>query len=192
MSKSYYHLNVKKDPNIHWGCGDIIRFTGNNNFYKNILDLSVYCLSGNDSVPIDYVLSLSDAYKKPKELAAQQRVAALSHLHREMVFEKVRSSMFPERPSRQTCTYLLPEKEDLSLWMNNLNETHSPWSLLRVEPLSDAIVFETREGPLHNLRPTYNDDQMISKAAEYWSGASNGRREILVNGGVRVLEIVSI
>ncbi|WP_113633159.1 DUF2441 domain-containing protein [Pectobacterium peruviense] len=191
MPNYFYHLNVHKAPNKQWSVGEKINHSGYNNYYKNIVECCVYAANGEDSVPIDYILTLPATYRKSQLLAINGRAKALKHLHREQVFERVRASEYPCLPSRQSCTFLLPRKEDLECWIDSLNETNSPYSLLVVEPLPNANIFVTYAGNLDNLEPTYNDDQMMSKARGYWTGNEDGRKEILVEGGVVVVGVES-
>ncbi|AND39635.1 DUF2441 domain-containing protein [Cytobacillus oceanisediminis] len=109
---------------------------------------------------------------------------------REYVFEDIRSKLFPELPSRQTCLWVVPMKkaEDIIYWKTQL-DVDRQFILLELT----GKVFSTDESHLH-IRPENfrNIKELEGKAKDYW-GAEPGDsvEENLFEGKFKVLEILS-
>lgn len=191
MSNCYYHLNVHNGKNAEWKVGDIIDLSGYNNYYKNMIDLCAYILSGTNNIPLHSVLMNPSFNDRQRSIAIGQLRKMSKELHRELVFERIRAEHFESLPSRSTCTYAFDMSIPPSTWINWVNESKKAYSLLIIEPFSDATVFKTNDGPLFFDGFHENDEKLEELAKVYWSGAAEGRGEVLIQGRAKVIKIVS-
>lgn len=168
-----------------------------NPYYENALNCAKkFNLSESDSLPIlDFFKRLSygrldhfDQLKDYKAVAryAHEFLSAYIKVVREMHFENVRTKKFPELPSRLHCIWLTESVEDARYWVNRLSDRVN-CRIFRVEV--NGRMHKANEGHLSQEAEPY--ECTLRRANEYWSGVtSNGRNEILFEGGLRVLEHV--
>jgi len=120
--------------------------------------------------------------------------AALSHyvkFARETVYEEVRVQNFPELPSRQRCTWVVPDDENtaeyMRFWWPKLNQNER--RILKLE-LTGKLHKTNEEFLLFATNPLDYDRQYAFK---YWSGeqgADINKIECLFEGIVKVLAII--
>lgn len=111
-------------------------------------------------------------------------------LLKEYVFEDVRIHEFPERPSRRSCLYAIPEKKNPSEYAAALGFNDGQYcSALKIKPLADAIV---HVAPLKYLDCDGLDIAgMEDQARRYWNGPKSEEElvEVLIDGSVEIIEI---
>jgi hypothetical protein len=110
-------------------------------------------------------------------------------LARELFWENIRLSEYPDAPSRHRCMWLVPSIDDARVWLRLL--TFPPgrnFSLLRVRATGRALHVDgsflaAESQPL----PVWAD-----QCRAYWSGRQSAtpQREILFEGRVEALEII--
>lgn len=108
---------------------------------------------------------------------------------REMTFEVVRLSTFPNRPSRLTSIFLLPTLSHASIYRFR----HAYTSLIyEVEPVEDSPVFN---GDISLITSPFPNDQspaiphMMALAHQYWTGLDSitATSELLTASPVRIV-----
>lgn len=108
---------------------------------------------------------------------------------RETIAELVRTTSFPQYPSRLSCLYVCDTKEKAMKWKQNF-ESYNRTVLQLVKLKSDALAF-TGDA---SLLPEVNGDsfdEKIKQATRYWSGELLGvLEETLLGGKIEVVEIV--
>lgn len=107
-------------------------------------------------------------------------------LARELFWESVRLSEFPDRPSRQRCLWLCPSLENARDWLSRLESKN--YQILKVSVngrlhTANELLLLGDSEPLEITR---------AKAREYWQGlqVEGCREEILFEGKMKVLEIL--
>jgi len=86
-------------------------------------------------------------------------------LMREYVFETVRASRFPEKPSRQKCIWLTEENQ-VKYWFNWLNDNSSSYSVFQLECTGR---FHTG-GQVYLNSDIMGFSELESNANMYWHG----------------------
>lgn len=107
-------------------------------------------------------------------------------LYRETVFEQIRSSEFPHKPSRLNCLFFLPSLQDAVHYRN----AESPFGVIH------EIAVNTDNTELHfgdyNFGGALASVQLLESmphiAREYWSVEATNSVEILFSGSAVVLK----
>ncbi|WP_439952753.1 DUF2441 domain-containing protein [Cupriavidus taiwanensis] len=107
---------------------------------------------------------------------------------RESVFENIRLTKFPTRPSRARCIWLCESEAQAEYWFNRLPHTGTK-RLLEIETYSGSIhkAFEQ-----HLTNVPENIAELERRAVEYWSGSGSGICEILFTGIISVSREIKI
>lgn len=106
-------------------------------------------------------------------------------LFREEVFEKVRQSEFPTKPSRYESIFLCETKDTLSQFIQQAKRS---LDLAYEVELIDATA-PIHRGCLSNLdfAPQENMQSFTLKARSYWGGVNLQRPEIASTSSVRII-----
>lgn len=195
----FYHINQKAKWSVFnlLNIGDEI-FIGNesNPFFKYFeehqLTIPVTLESGKviESPGIRFLRGVRDKEVNCIELP---QIAYDISVHfvkyvRELLWEDIRKAEFQNLPSRQRCIWLISSEDGIKYWQN------------RLKCLNDFQVVKVKvEGNLHKANELLllgDCEPMkvtIEKARQYWAGenADDGKEEILFEGKLEVLEIVS-
>ncbi len=109
---------------------------------------------------------------------------------RELVFENVRLSYFPDKPSRKTCLWVTNDLNVAKYWMGRL--PHQGKKKIFELELVDGQVHETWEDYLTTKME--NIAELEVRAESYWRGEqpaqSQGEREIMLSGIVKIVREV--
>lgn len=122
-----------------------------------------------------------------EELEHHTRVAL-----RELALEEVRSSRYPQYPSRLNCLYVSETLDEAEIWAKSFVRWGRPtYHIVKV-----SLTGRVFAGDAHNCFDATTDRmQNLSLAERYWRNLPNeyGKtpvREILADGEIKVLEIV--
>jgi len=110
-------------------------------------------------------------------------------LFREEVFEKVRQSEFPTKPSRYKSIFLCETKDMLAQFLQLANRS---LDLIYEVELLDATA-PIHRGCLLNLdfAPQENMQSFTLKARAYWNGANVQRPEIASTSSIKIISQLS-
>jgi hypothetical protein len=109
-------------------------------------------------------------------------------LARELFWENVRLSEYPDAPSRQRCIWLITSIEDTKAWLKTLKFQPPAYSVVRLCVSGRALHVDGSflAGDSEPL-PVWAE-----KSRAYWSGkqSSSPQQEVLFEGRVEVLEVI--
>jgi hypothetical protein len=127
-----------------------------------------------------------------------QRIAALGQdaaMHyckylRELIWENVRSSEFPEKPSRQRCIWLAEGEDNLKYWLPRIPASAETHRIFRVKP-KGMFHYASDE---HLMKDAELYPESLEKARKYWRGdiAQKCAQEILFEGTLDIIEEVDL
>lgn len=181
----YYHL-VTRIPMTE---GQIIDFSdGNNNrLYDFWMKREARRQDGADV----FKVLIEDDFSDEGKDVIKNYVFNQSRAVRETICELVRTTLFPEKPSRLKCLYVCKTLEEARKWKENF-EQNGRKVLQLVELTSDGPVFTGDAAFL----PEVNGDSFEKKmeqAKQYWSGKFKGDGELvetLIGGKIKVEKII--
>lgn len=109
---------------------------------------------------------------------------------RELIWESVRTSEFPELPSRQKCIWLTKGEDNLHYWIERLGRPAEQITVFKVLP--DGRMHTTSETHLSGDAESYLES--VEKSRRYWRGEIDNplHQEILFEGTMLVESKVSI
>lgn len=112
----------------------------------------------------------------------------LAELLKEYIFEDVRYSQFPSRPSRKQCLYLLPILADVDQFATQFGFDLAKKTIVEIETLQDDNIHFADISLLDcNL---YSHDDKIASAKKYWAGVPLAQStEILYTGDFRITKV---
>lgn len=201
----YYH--IQRNPS--WVIGETYSYgkkynNFTNHIYKNGTNCKCYNPSNGDSINVNplvlakEVLRVSKGELKHNDLQnyfhydplqtldiMQQTLNEYMKFTREVIFEKVRLESHPEKPSRNSCVWLIePNNSAINYW----------WYILHKE---GQKIFEVEvTGNIHIADQQYLDlsadplDELIKRANKYWSSEKLDKptyNECIFNGRLKVL-----
>ena len=106
-------------------------------------------------------------------------------LFREEIFEHVRQSQFPTKPSRLEGIFLCETKDHL---VQFLQEAHRPLDLIYEVELIDEAAAIHRGCLMHlDISLIENMNSFSIKASAYWGGANIQKPEILTISSARII-----
>jgi hypothetical protein len=153
-------------PNIMMGDGHIC---GPSRF-------AYYCYESN-SIDRNGLFIISNIFKETGMLI------------RELIFEEIRKSEFPDLPSRQKCIWLT-KKDKVKFWYDWLNDKQSEYSIFELG--CDGIYHIGNQSFLNSDIDGFNNYQV--NARKYWSGElvnSHDNNEVIFSGKIKVENIYS-
>ena len=175
MSKIYYHVVTDKPMEV----GQELIFDDN---HHSGVYARVYALKNK----VDEIYKNPEAYKNV-ELDHHLKVAL-----RELAIEEIRKEKYSTYPSRLSSLYVSNSKEEAEKWYNLFIELGRPtYSIVKVEVDGNVFV-----GDSYNcFDGTIEKNKNLELAENYWKYKKNqeGKEpivEILVNGKIKVIEIV--
>lgn len=202
-NEEYLHIQRKHGLGSHdWNVGDkFVVGISNNDFFKFFEDTNKSITNNNTGISYNVtdvteimLLFLSkgvkvtefDFYHYDSEKTIQELANTLNHyvkLVREMMFEEVRLSHFPDYPSRQRGIWVIPNTpESLEYWKKELGE---------------GRLFKVKlSGKIHKANQEYlhvNTNGLSywrDRAYRYWSeepGLSVEQEECIFEGQVEIL-----
>ena len=210
--RDYYHINTlaQYSPYELLRVGDEVDVGGSTNPFFRYYEAGTLRFRVNDEngVPrpvggvtfLDLLAEGQISVLAEPNITAEQKISRiasdvahflLTHL-REVVWEDIRKTEFPDRPSRQRCIWLIPNQNGLRFWLHQMgvNVRDIGWQVVRVRV----------QGRLHKanqnylLRDTEPMPDTIEKARKYWRGdeveGEAETEEILFEGRMRVEEIM--
>jgi hypothetical protein len=188
-NRTIYHLvtrnKMTSGQSIHLGKdapNTLARFF----FEKQIVNSKgedFYQILNNNYSDGQIILGAEDA-----ELAARY-ADVTSRAVREVILEMVRLQDFPQRPSRLSCLYGARTVDEALRW-KDIFESHNRKALQIARLTFDGNYFEGDGDSLPSLGGEPFSVK-IQQAQVYWRGnTGSALREILVDGNIRVIEIV--
>ena len=179
----YYHL-VTRIPMYE---GQIIDFS--NDSHNRLYDFWMKREARRtDGADVFQVLNEND-YSDEGKRVIQDYVFNQSRAVRETITELVRTTDFPDKPSRLKCLYVCKTLEEAYKWKENF-QGYNRKVLQLVELSSDDISFTGDASFL----PEVNGDSFekkMAQAKEYWSGKTEGKLiETLLGGKIKVERII--
>jgi hypothetical protein len=127
----------------------------------------------------------------PPELAELLQIGKYAgEILKEMVFERVRTSEFPNQPSRSRCMFLFDAELDPDEYAKRLGFEQARYSLILVE-VDEKVsrLLRTDMGLLNCNNLKYYEQ--IGRAREYWRGAGLGPgAEVLLEGEFKIVEVL--
>lgn len=194
----FYHLHKSGFHDDQWFAGNEITFDGKNlnPYYYNCAffkaDFRLYgqnhplqALSAltEELTRTNYPLEITELVTLPARLSAI--ITELTVALREEVFEDVRKTQFPDRPSRKTCLFVC-DKSKIKSWKDELGATSvSPFRLSLT-----GTIFRTNARYV-DLNE-YGTNYYRECAVKYWQGVqgdNNDYEEILFHGKAKILPL---
>ena len=194
-NKTYYHIHVlgKKCDSL-WREGSQFEVGKDRNHFLDYYEDAKIGVHFNEGKTISLLEIYSwldkfdaEARKSVEKEWMEQAAKAIKEMGkyiREVIFEEVRASEFPNRPSRKTCIWLT-EKEHIKSW-------------LKVVHSGKREVFEVSvTGNIHVANEKYlgwdtlSHKELRDDAKKYWIGEDNesaSLKEILFEGNMTVLK----
>ena len=141
-----------------------------------------------DGTDVFGVLSEGDYSDEGKDVICDY-VFNQSRAVRETICELIRTTYFPERPSRFKCLFVCTSLEEAYKWKTNF-EDNDRKVLQLVELSSDGPAFTGDASLLPDLNGD-SFDKKIEQAKRYWSGETQNKLvETLLGGKIKVERIV--
>ena len=197
----FYHLHKSGFHDDQWFTGNEIIFDDKrfNPYYDYYSHYTPEFVLYNQSHPIQ---ALPASVRELQECAASldfnirelinlpaklsEIITDLTALIREEIFEDVRKTHFPDRPSRKTCLFVC---DDISLdyWKKLLNYSNGGCQIFRLS--LTGIIFRANENYVHLNE--YGTTYFRDNAVKYWQGIQgddNEDEEILFLGKAIIKE----
>ncbi|MDP1726879.1 MAG: DUF2441 domain-containing protein [Bacteroidota bacterium] len=200
----YYHIN--NSPDCNWKIGDEIYFGHEDNYmWRSFAEKGDFIELNGEKYSSDLITRHAfDTYtsKFPAPIKMQgyhfnpiltikEAIDSLGNtlrIIRELAFETIRNSFYPELPSRHKCIWLIPDNEQsYDFWKNILQSKHQ--KIFKVIIVNGKIH---RAAQKWLIGGTFPLNETISKAHKYWKGEDSGNveDEVLFEGKIRILEEV--
>lgn len=108
---------------------------------------------------------------------------------RELIWEDIRLTRFPDKPSRKKCIWLAEGEDNLNYWRMKLGQANE-LLVFRVE-IEDGITHDASDEHLMSDNIAY--EEAIAMAERYWNGdiSTPIAKEVLFEGRLRILEQIS-
>lgn len=165
--------------------GEIIRVEGMNAYNRYLWEESLLTTAGRVPTPTSILPRLPELGQNQLRKVMAERLAKQLT---ESVFETVRRTDFPSRPSRLNCLFASSSPSAASQWVQNFGQQR-PYQLLEIEAPRGTEIFEADAGWIvYDTLPIY---QIEAHANMYWAGKKNpeSKEEILVRGPVFVRNV---
>lgn len=119
-----------------------------------------------------------------------QKSKYYAELLKEYIFEEIRTSDFPDKPSRKKCMFLVPYEVDIYEYASNLQYDLSTRTLLEIETI-DGGQIHFADLTLLNCNAHKHSDK-VEAAKKYWLGTNNFdlNTEVLFTGQFMVTSII--
>lgn len=166
--------------------GETIRVEGMNAYNRYLWQESLLTTAGRVPAPTSILPRLPELGQNQLRKVMAERLAKQLT---ESVFETVRRTEFPSRPSRLNCLFASSSPSAASQWVQNFGQQW-PYQLLEIEVPGEIEIFEADAGWIvYDTLPIY---QIESHANMYWAGKkhSEPKEEILVRGPVSVRKVI--
>lgn len=108
-------------------------------------------------------------------------------LARELLMEKVRQELFPDKPSRFESAFICPTAGYLDQYLNSYNLNKRRYLVELVEPAKPSHVGDYT---LCHWRQGMSYLHMSDTSIRYWSGEIDFGREIVTSSALRVLKLL--
>lgn len=170
-----------------------------NEVYETVWEASNYWLNKQTNekeiqLPIDNLFSsiqgILNAIGKSfdfSELSQQiQKSKYYAELLKEYIFEEVRTSDFPNKPSRKKCMFLVPYDVDIFDYALNLQYGLTNRTLLEIETIEGGQL-HFADLTLLNCN-SHKHSEKVEAAKQYWEGTKNINlyTEVLFSGQFKV------
>lgn len=184
----YYHASSLKSLSV----GDVLKFNSNtkNGMYYSVYN-SNFSLNGIDANELLVIKRKNnDMDFSVDELSLIfKTINNDAFVLRELALEKIRSSKYPNFPSRLSCLYVTKEKKDAVTWSKILMRNGKKCSrILKLELTGDIYTFDG--GML--LRKNCSYQEHLENAERYWNSVAVNEPEHLFLGSARIIEIEEI
>ncbi len=166
--------------------GETIQVEGLNAYNRYLWQESLLTTAGRVPAPTNILPRLPELGQNQLRKVMAERLAKQLT---ESVFETVRRTDFPSRPSRLNCLFATSSPSAASQWVQNFGQQW-PYQLLEIEVPGESEIFEADAGWIvYDTLPIY---QIESHANMYWAGKKNPepKEEILVRGPVWVKKVI--
>lgn len=113
---------------------------------------------------------------------------------RELALEEVRQKRYPEYPSRMGCLYVSETLDEAEKWGDLFTKLGRPtYSIVKLRVRGNCFYGDANH--CFDARPEKEENLLL--AEHYWANHSNADHEtpiieILVNGDIKVIEIVKV
>jgi uncharacterized protein DUF2441 len=204
--RDYYHINTLPEysPYERLSLGDEVDVGGSTNpfFLFYWMGAMSYHVPEEIGAPqgkvrgVKYLNLIKEGRMNPPERVYRHHASEIARdlvtRLREVIWEDVRKTEFPDRPSRQKCIWLVPNRNGLRYWLDQMgvHVRGLDWQVLRVRV----------QGRLHKANQDFliGDNMgmrhMVEEARNFWRGVDVGeeaeRAEILFEGRMRVEQIM--
>lgn len=135
---------------------------------------------------------VNDIYANPSEYDAETLEHHTSVALRELALEEVRVKKYPQYPSRMACLYVSETIEEAESWGRYFAEIGRPtYSIVKLDVGGNCFIGDANKC----FRGQLSKEENLRLAEAYWGNKADGNntqqiREMLVDGGITVLEIV--
>lgn len=166
--------------------GETIRVEGMNAYNRYLWQESLLTTAGRVPAPTSILPRLPELGQNQLRKVMAERLAKQLT---EAVFETVRRTDFPSRPSRLHCLFASSSPSAASQWVQNFGQQW-PYQFLEIEAPGETEIFEADAGWIvYDTLPIY---QIEAHANMYWAGKKNPepKEEILVGGPVLVRNVI--
>ena len=116
-----------------------------------------------------------------------------SELLKEYIFEEIRTSEFPQVPSRMRCLFLFEAEhdKDAEVYLQKMGYSLTGRSLIKVEPVDGKSATHRTDAKLLDVNLS-KQPEVAAAARKYWQGTSDPVElpEVLLEGSFVISEIV--
>lgn len=184
-----YHIVTRNKMST----GQIINFdkSQKNTLYSFFFEKEQLNSRGEDFIKILYGHYTNEGLNISKENAevAIKYVGQTIRAIREVIVEMVRLQEHPEYPSRLSCLYAAKSYEDALKWKEIFDSYNR--NVLQIVKLRVSGNYFEGDANLLPKEDGVPFSQKIEQAREYWNGnVKNELTEVLINGKIKVLEII--
>ncbi len=184
----YYHAYSKEEVFI----GDIITFNDNthNKMYDEVYSKD-FKLNGIDANELLVKKRKNNEliFTKEEFELVLNTVSNDSFVLRELAFEEVRKTKYPNYPSRLSCLYVTKSKDEAIKWSSILKRNQKECKqILTLELTGDLYIFDGNLIKRQNL----SYQEYLTIAEKYWNSKSYEIEELLFYGEAKVIAIEKI
>lgn len=206
IGKEFYHIHTIRDKsnclNKHsekWIKGNILNFGDKLN--TNLLHDRIFNPHINIHWEKNLIKDLSQRCSAASSLKSRKEIQAVFYskglifkyfqLTREIIFEEVRQSLFPDKPSRLNGVWLI-EKTNIKLWLNLIPRKDFPQKIFLIKFTGKMNKADAR----WLTKPTFSFYEIYNNAIGYWncnqqSKQGQPHQEYISHGSLEIIKQVT-